>query len=102
MLWFRRVARGICSNIQEFVQTPTCIRLVTSLLHVRSNEKDNMCVCGMCKKGFSFNPWTEKKTIAEAKLILNYLDATSKKFGIDQRIQFNTKVVKVLCCCNIK
>lgn len=43
--------------------------------------------------GFSFRPWTEDTSIADAASILNYLRATAEAFGIDREIRFGQRVV---------
>lgn len=43
--------------------------------------------------GFSFNPWTETKTLADGPSILQYIKDTAKKYGIDEKIQYNHKVL---------
>ena len=43
--------------------------------------------------GFSFNPWEDPKAIADGPAILEYIKSTAKKFGIDEKIRFNHKVV---------
>ncbi|GJD73392.1 flavin-containing monooxygenase [Methylobacterium goesingense] len=43
--------------------------------------------------GFSFRPWTEDASIADAASILNYLRATAEAFGIDRKIRFGQRVV---------
>ncbi|GJD58271.1 flavin-containing monooxygenase [Methylobacterium dankookense] len=43
--------------------------------------------------GFSFRPWTEDKSIADAASILAYLRETAAAFGIDRRIRYRQRVV---------
>ncbi len=43
--------------------------------------------------GFSFNPWTSTKALADGPAILQYIKDTAAKFGIDKKIQYNHKVV---------
>ena len=43
--------------------------------------------------GFSFNPWESPKAIADGPSILQYIKDTAQKFGIDEKILFNHKVV---------
>jgi cation diffusion facilitator CzcD-associated flavoprotein CzcO len=43
--------------------------------------------------GYSFAPWREKKSIADGPLILNYIRETSEKFGVEERIRYNRRVV---------
>jgi monooxygenase len=42
--------------------------------------------------GYSFQPWTEAKSIADGPSILKYLERTAKEFGIDNKIHFNSRV----------
>jgi len=44
--------------------------------------------------GFSFRPWTDPKAIATGPAILEYLGATAREHGIDQRIRFGQRVVR--------
>jgi len=44
--------------------------------------------------GYSFRPWIEEKSIAAGPRILNYLRETAAEHGIDNKIRFNTRVVK--------
>ncbi len=44
--------------------------------------------------GFPFEPWTGEKSIADGPDILAYLKDTAHKFGIDERIVYNTKLVR--------
>ena len=44
--------------------------------------------------GYSFRPWTQAKAIADGPSILAYIRETAREYGIDQRIQFNTKVIR--------
>lgn len=43
--------------------------------------------------GYSFEPWTDKKAIAGAPAILDYLNRVADKYGIRDRTWFNTKVI---------
>jgi cation diffusion facilitator CzcD-associated flavoprotein CzcO len=43
--------------------------------------------------GFSFNPWQKPNPIATGESICEYIKDTAAKFGIDQHIQFNHKIV---------
>jgi len=43
--------------------------------------------------GYSFAPWREKKSIADGPLILNYIRETAEKFGVEERIRYNRRVV---------
>jgi monooxygenase len=45
--------------------------------------------------GFSFKPWSSDKVIADGNEILDYLQETAAQYGIDRKIQFNLRVVKV-------
>lgn len=42
--------------------------------------------------GFSFRPWADKSAIASKDKILNYLTDTTKEYGIDSHIQYDTHV----------
>ena len=42
--------------------------------------------------GFSFKPWRDRSSIAEKHKILQYLDDTTREFGIDQHIEFNRHI----------
>lgn len=42
--------------------------------------------------GFPFNPWQNPKAIADGPAILQYINDTAQKFGIDKKIRFNHKV----------
>ena len=44
--------------------------------------------------GFPFNPWTERKAIAEGGTILEYLEQTARKFGIDRHIRYRHMVTR--------
>jgi cation diffusion facilitator CzcD-associated flavoprotein CzcO len=44
--------------------------------------------------GFSFNPWTEAKSIADGPSILKYLKQTVSQFGIDKHIRYGQLVTK--------
>ncbi len=44
--------------------------------------------------GFPFNPWTERKGIADGSTILEYLEQTARKFGIDRHIRYRHKVTR--------
>ena len=43
--------------------------------------------------GFSFQPWTQAKAIADGPSIRSYVQETAKTHGIDKRIRFGTKVL---------
>jgi len=42
--------------------------------------------------GYSFQPWTETKAIADGQSILNYIRATAREHGVDRKIRFNHRV----------
>ncbi|CAN5150802.1 NAD(P)/FAD-dependent oxidoreductase [soil metagenome] len=42
--------------------------------------------------GFSFRPWKEAKSIADAPSILNYLHETAEAYGIDRKIRYRHMV----------
>ncbi|QEH35240.1 FAD-containing monooxygenase EthA [Aquisphaera giovannonii] len=42
--------------------------------------------------GYSFRPWEEPRSMAEAPAILDYLRETAREFGIDRRIRFRHRV----------
>ncbi|KAF2790247.1 FAD dependent oxidoreductase [Melanomma pulvis-pyrius CBS 109.77] len=42
--------------------------------------------------GFPFNPWTKPNSIATGESIIEYMEDTARKFGIDKHIQFRHKV----------
>ena len=44
--------------------------------------------------GFSFRPWTNPKSIADAPAILEYLDETMEEFNIREKIKFQKQVTK--------
>lgn len=43
--------------------------------------------------GYAFKPWGKAKAIADGPSIRDYIEETAAENGIDQHIQFNTKVV---------
>ena len=45
--------------------------------------------------GYRFRPWTGKQAIAGGPAILQYLKDTAREFGIDQRIQFHQRVLRI-------
>jgi monooxygenase len=45
--------------------------------------------------GYRFRPWTESKAIADGPSILNYVNETASENGIDDKIRFGHKVVRV-------
>lgn len=42
---------------------------------------------------FPFKPWSDQNSIADGPSILSYIKETAAEYGIDEKIQFNTKVV---------
>src|ERR1700751_4891598 len=44
--------------------------------------------------GYSFRPWESAKAIADGPSILEYVRATAREGGIDQRIRFDHKVTR--------
>jgi cation diffusion facilitator CzcD-associated flavoprotein CzcO len=44
--------------------------------------------------GFSFNPWTSPKAIADGPSILEYINETADKFDIRKNIRFSSRVVE--------
>jgi monooxygenase len=44
--------------------------------------------------GYSFKPWTDKKAIANADVILNYIRSVADEYGITPKIRFNHRVTK--------
>ena len=42
--------------------------------------------------GFRFRPWTGHQSIADGKLILDYVKSTAAMYGIDKHIRFNHRV----------
>jgi monooxygenase len=45
--------------------------------------------------GYSFRPWEEAKAIADGPSILRYIRDTARDHGIDQKIRFSHRVVRV-------
>ena len=45
--------------------------------------------------GYSFRPWDGEKSIADGDSILQYIKDTAADAGIDQRIRFNHRIVRV-------
>ena len=43
--------------------------------------------------GYAFRPWTGAKSIADGPAILDYLQATARDEGIDEKIRFNHRVL---------
>lgn len=44
--------------------------------------------------GFRFKPWTDAKSIADGPSIMKYLRETVREHGIDQKIRFDSRVVR--------
>ena len=44
--------------------------------------------------GYRFRPWTSSKTIADGESILEYVRATARDGGIDEKIRFGHRVVR--------
>ncbi len=42
--------------------------------------------------GYSFEPWTDPKSIADGPSILKYVSNTASKYGIDEHIRYNSQV----------
>jgi cation diffusion facilitator CzcD-associated flavoprotein CzcO len=45
--------------------------------------------------GYRFRPWTGERAIADGPAILQYIKETAREFGIDRKIRFNQRVVRV-------
>ena len=43
--------------------------------------------------GYPFNPWVADKSIADGASILEYIRSTAKKFGIEEKIRFQHRIV---------
>jgi monooxygenase len=43
--------------------------------------------------GYAFRPWREAKSIADGRLILNYIRETAREHGIEQMIRYHRRVV---------
>lgn len=43
--------------------------------------------------GYSFRPWTGRKTIADGESILQYIKDTAREEGLDEKIRFNHRIV---------
>ncbi|SDS84106.1 Predicted flavoprotein CzcO associated with the cation diffusion facilitator CzcD [Nocardioides scoriae] len=43
--------------------------------------------------GYSFRPWSDSKSLADGAEILSYIRETAQEFGLDERIQYSSKVV---------
>jgi monooxygenase len=44
--------------------------------------------------GYAFRPWSEAKAIADGPSILDYVRATAREHGIDERVRFHHRVVR--------
>jgi monooxygenase len=44
--------------------------------------------------GYPFQPWTERKSIADGSSILEYVRETAREHGIDRKIRFNRRVTR--------
>ena len=42
--------------------------------------------------GYEFEPWLDKKSIADGDSILRYIRETAAKYGVEEKIQYSTKV----------
>jgi cation diffusion facilitator CzcD-associated flavoprotein CzcO len=45
--------------------------------------------------GYSFKPWTEAKAIADGPSILSYIRETAREHGVEERIRYQRRVVRV-------
>jgi len=43
--------------------------------------------------GFSFNPWSDPRAVADGPAILQYIKETAEKFDINKNIQYNSKAI---------
>src|SRR4051794_30539256 len=43
--------------------------------------------------GYSFEPWTDPKAIADGESIRRYIQATARKYGVDRQVRFRHRVV---------
>ncbi|MET0404512.1 MAG: NAD(P)/FAD-dependent oxidoreductase, partial [Cystobacter sp.] len=48
--------------------------------------------------GYSFQPWTEPRAIADGAAILRYLHDTARAHGIEQHIRFSHRVLRASWC----
>jgi cation diffusion facilitator CzcD-associated flavoprotein CzcO len=48
--------------------------------------------------GYSFKPWTGEKGIADGASILAYVRETAREHGVDEKVQFRTRVVAADWC----
>jgi monooxygenase len=44
--------------------------------------------------GYSFRPWTGRKSIADGPSILKYVRETAREYGIDRKVRFNHRVTR--------
>jgi monooxygenase len=44
--------------------------------------------------GYSFRPWTERKSIADGPSILKYIRETAREHGLDRRVRFDHRVTR--------
>jgi monooxygenase len=44
--------------------------------------------------GYSFRPWREAKAIADGPAILSYVKETASRYGVEDKIRFNHRVVR--------
>jgi monooxygenase len=44
--------------------------------------------------GYTFNPWTDLKTLADGPSILGYIRATAATYGVDRHIRYRQRVVR--------
>jgi monooxygenase len=44
--------------------------------------------------GYSFQPWTQAKALADGPSILRYVRQTARDYGIDQKVRFHHRVVR--------
>ena len=45
--------------------------------------------------GYEFEPWLDKKSIADGDSILRYIRVTAAKYGVEEKIQYSTKVTRL-------
>lgn len=45
--------------------------------------------------GFPWRPWTEAKGVADGSSILDYIRTSAREFGIDKRVQYDSKVRQI-------
>lgn len=44
--------------------------------------------------GYTFNPWTDQRAIADGATILNYIRETAARFNIDEKIRFGQRLCR--------